>query len=81
MKVSEMGWEVKKILRGQSKQYLQVSNQKTGKFLPRAVRIKFVAPFSKPCLPCSPLVAGGQGLGMGAGAGGEVKNLTQLILV
>ena len=33
-KVSEMGWEVKKILRGQSKHGLWGSNLKTGKFLP-----------------------------------------------
>ena len=34
LKVSEMGWEVKKILRGQSKVCLWVFNLKTGKFLP-----------------------------------------------
>ena len=33
-KVSEMGWEVKNILRGQSKHGLWGSNLKTGKFLP-----------------------------------------------
>ena len=33
-KVSEMGWEVKNILRGQSKHGLSGSNLKTGKFLP-----------------------------------------------
>ena len=34
LKVSEMGWEVKNILRGQSKHGLWGSNLKTGKFLP-----------------------------------------------
>ena len=33
-KVSEMGWEVKKIVRGQSKHGLWGCNLKTGKFLP-----------------------------------------------
>ena len=33
-KVSEMGWEVKNIVRGQSKYGLWGSNLKTGKFLP-----------------------------------------------
>ena len=33
-KVSEMGWEVKNIVRGQSKHGLGGSNLKTGKFLP-----------------------------------------------
>ena len=33
-KVSEMGWEVKNIVRGQSKHGLCGSNLKTGKFLP-----------------------------------------------
>ena len=33
-KVSEMGWEVKKFLRGQSIHGLWGSNLKTGKFLP-----------------------------------------------
>ena len=33
-KVSKMGWEVKNILRGQSKHGLWGSNLKTGKFLP-----------------------------------------------
>ena len=32
--VSEMGWEVKNIVRGQSKHGLWGSNLKTGKFLP-----------------------------------------------
>ena len=34
LKVLEMGYEVKKILRGQSKHGLWGSNLKTGKFLP-----------------------------------------------
>ena len=34
LKVSEMGYEVKNILRGQSKHGLWDSNLKTGKFLP-----------------------------------------------
>ena len=33
-KVSKMGWEVKNILRGQSKHGLWGCNLKTGKFLP-----------------------------------------------
>ena len=33
-KVSEIGWEVKNIVRGQSKHGLLGSNLKTGKFLP-----------------------------------------------
>ena len=33
-KVSEMGWEVKNIVRGQSKHGLWDSNLKTGTFLP-----------------------------------------------
>ena len=33
-KVSEMGWEVKNIVRGQSKHGLWGSNLKTGKILP-----------------------------------------------
>ena len=35
LKVSEMGWEVKKIIRGQSKQYLRVFNLHIVKFLPQ----------------------------------------------
>ena len=55
-KVSEMGWEVKNIVRGQSKHGLWGSNLKTGKFLPGALRSKFAAPFSEHCCPFGPLV-------------------------
>ena len=37
-KVLEMGWEVKKIVRGQSKHGLWGSNLKTGKFLPEGAQ-------------------------------------------
>ena len=37
-KVLEMGWEVKNIVRGQSKHGLGSCNLKTGKFLPRGAQ-------------------------------------------
>ena len=64
--LSEMGWEVKQILRGQSKHGLWGSNVKTIKFLLQGLsglnlfaifcNLQFFAPFSELCLPCGSLV-------------------------
>ena len=53
-----MSWEVKKIIRDQTIYALYNSTAKNRKmFSMGAVRIKFVTPFSEPCLSCGPLVA------------------------